>query len=204
MLDYEAPSSVRALAALGEGNARKNLLKFGVWRTGSDATGEDLLADALCIVCDPTDGRPWDPERGSFSAHMRIVMTDLARREHRSARARREVLSWKKVKRARSPGLPADEALDDAREIHRLQHNGEILRERLATRPRALQVFDARRAGTERADDLARLLGCPVEEIYDANEQIAYHAARVLAGEQEAEEARMTELRDRAKKDRPS
>jgi hypothetical protein len=204
LLDYKAPSSIRAVAALEEGDTRARLLKFGTWRTGSDAGGEDLLADALIVVCDPEKGRPWDPAVGTFQTHMRIVMTDLARRERRSSRARHEVLSAEKVKWARSPTPLADRALDDVHALDRMHHRGEILRERLATRPRTLQVFDARMGGTERADDLARLIGCPVEDIYEANRQIAYHAVKVLAEEQAAEDARMKDLRDRAKKDRPS
>jgi hypothetical protein len=204
VLDYKAPSSTRAVAALEEGDTRARLLKFGTWFAGSDAGGEDLLADALMCVCDPEEGRPWDPSVGTFGTHMRMVMTDLARRERRSSRARHEILSPKKVKRARSLAPIADQALDDARRLDRMRRSGEVLRERLATRPRALQVLDARMEGTERADELAQLLGCQVEEVYEANRQIAYHAAKVLAEEQAAEDARMKELRDRAKKDEPS
>jgi hypothetical protein len=204
LLDFNAPSSTRAVAALEEGDTRTKLLQFGTWLTGSGAAGEDLLADAMMCVCDPDEGRPWDPAVATFRAHMRVVMTDLARRERRSWRARHEVLSPKKVKRARSLAPPADEALDDARGFERMRHCGEILRERLATRARTLQVLDARMAGTERADELARLLGYSVEEIYEANRQIAYHAAKVLAEEQAAEDARMKDLRDRAKKDERS
>jgi DNA-directed RNA polymerase specialized sigma24 family protein len=201
VLDHKDPSSARAIEALGEGDTRKNLLKFGVWLTGSEASAEDLLADALELACNPDDGRPWDPERGSFSTHMRIVMRDLAKRERRSSRARHEVLSSKKVARARSRAPIADEALADASRVHRLQGMGEKLRERLSTRPRALQVFDARMAGTEGGDELAVLLGCRVEEIYEANRQIVYHAAQVLAEERAAEDLEMKERRQRATKD---
>jgi hypothetical protein len=204
VIDFKAPSSTRAIAALGEGDTRKNLLKFGAWMTGSDAGGEDLLADALESVCDPDEGRPWDPARGTFGAHMRIVMRDLAKREQRSSRNRHELLSPKKVAKAHSTAPIADEALADARRLHRLQAMGEAVRERLATRPLALQVFDARMAGTEHADDLARLFTRTVEEIYDANSQIVYHAARVLKEYQEAEEAEMKALRERARKEKLS
>jgi hypothetical protein len=202
--DFKAPSSVRAIAALGEGDTRTNLLKFASWLTHSEAQGEDLLSDAVECVCDPENGRPWDPDRASFGTHMRIVMRDLARRERRSSRSRHEVLSPRKVKRARSLAPLADDVLDHARGFDRLQRLGETLRAGLSSRPLDLEVLDARMAGTERADDLAQLLGRPVEEIYEANRRIARCAARVLREEQAAEEARMNELRDRARKDRPS
>ena len=204
VIDYKAPSSTRAIDALQEGDTRKNLLKFGAWMTGSDAGGEDLLADALECACNPDEGRPWDPAQGTFGTHMRIVMRDLAKREQRSSRNRHEVLSPKKVAKAQSMAPIADEALADARKLHRLQAMGEAVRERLATRPLALKVFDARMAGTERADDLSRLFARTVEEIYDANSQIVYHAANVLREQQEAEEAEMKELRERAIKEKRS
>jgi hypothetical protein len=202
--DFKAPSSARAIAALGEGDTRKNLLKFGAWMTGSEAGGEDLLADAIVYVCDPKEGRPWDPERGSFGTHMRMVMRDLTKQERRSSRNRHEVLSPKKVVKARSTAPVADVALADARATHRRHQMGEILRERLAARPFTLRVFDARLGGVERADDLARLFVCTIEEIYEANRQIVYHAANVLREQREAEDAEMKERRERARKDKLS
>jgi hypothetical protein len=113
-------------------------------------------------------------------------------------------LSPKKVAKAPSLAPTADVALAEARRMHRLQGMGEILRERLAGRPRTLRVFEARLDGVEHADDLARLFVCTVEEIYEANRQIVYHAAHVLREQQEAEEAEMNALRERARKEEPS
>ena len=86
--DYKAPSSLRAIEAFKDDAARDHLLRFGRMLTGSEADAEDLLADAMESVCDPEKGRPWG-ERGTFRTHMRVVMTDLAKRKGRSAYARR-------------------------------------------------------------------------------------------------------------------
>ena len=201
MMDFEAASSKRAIEALGVGDTRKNLLKFGVWLTQSEADAEDLLSDAMGRVCDP-EGRPWDPERGSFGAHVRVLMRDLAKAQQRSARVRREEVSAQSVARAVAGAPPPDEALSEARTLERLRRMGRTLRERLSSRPRALQVLDARLEGVERAEEVAELLGCPVQEVYDANRQIAYHAARVRAEERAADDAEMKARRAKAMKDR--
>src|ERR1017187_3177761 len=95
--------TVMGSEAFGIGQTAKNLLKLAACFSKVDS--EDLLSDAMVAVCDPDGGRPWDPERGSFLAHMRIVIRDLARRERRSARARRESVDsvWTRPWRVRDP-----------------------------------------------------------------------------------------------------
>lgn len=75
-----------------------------------------------------------------------------------------------------------------------------MLRARLLPFPHALQVFDYGCQGVETGDELARLIGCSVGDVCQANRQIARHAAKVLAEDRRNEEAKMKELRDRAKK----
>jgi DNA-directed RNA polymerase specialized sigma24 family protein len=204
MVDHRALSSTRAIEAYRTGKTNENLLKFATWLTQSEADAEDLLSDAMICVCDPDEGRPWDPARGSFGTHMRMVLADLAKRERRSARKRREVLdsTFAFDESLPNPGPAPDEALSDARGLERLRHLGGKLRERISHKPRAVQVFDHAYQGVEDADELARLIGCTVSEIYDANRQIAYHAAKVLAEEEQAEAERMKSLRERAKKNK--
>jgi hypothetical protein len=202
MIDFEAQSSKAAIEALEDSRTRTNLLKFGVWLVQSEA--EDLLSRALLCVCDPQEGRPWDREQGSFGTHMRIVMRDLARLDRRAARARREVADSKAIARAQSEIPSAEDAFSDKSRLEWMRRMAERLRERLLSRGRALRVLDARVDGVERAEDLARLLDCPVEEIYDANRQIAYHAAQVLADERTAEATMMKAKRERAMKGKPS
>jgi hypothetical protein len=118
-VDFEAPSSLLARQALETGDTKEKLLKFGRLITGSEAEAEDLLADAFYVVCSPKTGRPWDPTRGPFSVHMRMVMKDMARRERRSSRARREVTEDGLAidERTANPRDRADDALDKARAL---------------------------------------------------------------------------------------
>jgi hypothetical protein len=133
---------------------------------------------------------------------MRIVMRDLLRHERERARTRREVIASSLAFDADAPDSnPApDVALSEARKLERLRRLGGVLRERLLDKSRALRVFDLGCQGVEDAAEMARLVGCSVGEIYDANRQISYHAAKVLAEEELAEAARMKALRDQATK----
>jgi len=195
VIDYQAPSSARALAALDEGNARTVLRKFAKWCTGSDADAEDLFQETVERMCDSDEGRPWDPTRGSFLAHARIVMREIVRRGRRSARARKEVLDG----RLATDETMADssEALGLARELDRARRLGGVLRERLD--PLTLRVFEQRRQGQDDGAELARLCECSVREVYDANRTIAYHASRILAEERKSEAAGMKKLQKQAK-----
>jgi hypothetical protein len=200
--DFNAPSSVRALAELEKPGVRLLSLKAARWLTPSDADAEDLLSDAIMCVCDPVDGRPWDPARGKFTSHMRIVMHDLRKLERERARTRREippgVLGFDAD--APDPQPQPDEALDEARGLARLRRLGGMLRERIGHNARTLQVFDHNCQGVEAAEELSRLIGCSVAEVYDCNRQIAYHANHILAEEEQSEATRMKEMRESAKK----
>jgi DNA-directed RNA polymerase specialized sigma24 family protein len=188
-MDFEAPSSLRAVAALREGRTLERLLRFACLVVESETDAEDLLADAIVLVCDP-EGRPWEEGRGSFLTHMRIVIRDLARRERRSARTRREApgMDIEELERlAPHPAPDAEGLLHDARELERLRRMGATVRERIDRAERTAQVFDLACRGITRAADVATRLGCTVEEVYDSNEQIAYHAAKVRASQREAD-----------------
>lgn len=205
MIDFSASSSKRALAELEKVEVRKHLFKAAVWLTPSEADAEDLVSDARDCVCDPNEGNPWNPARGSFTAHMRIVMRDLLKHQRSRASARREVIA---SSLAFDPDTPdphpePDEALSAARLRAWLGRLGGVLRERLSHNQRTLQVFDHGCKGDEDGEELAGLIGCTAQDIYDANRQIRYHADKILAEEEQAEAARMKELRERAKKKEP-
>ena len=190
------------MEALAEPRTRALLLKFAVWLTHSESDAEDLLADAVSCMCDPQDGRPWDPARGSLLAHARVVMVDLAKARRRRAAARREVIGDALALAEEMPhaGPAPDEAPSDARLRERLARLGGRLRERIEHLQRAVQVFDLGCQGVERPDEQARAIGCDVREVYEARRQIARHAARVLAEERKEEAARMDALREKARK----
>jgi hypothetical protein len=200
VIDFQAPSSKRALEALGDGPSKALLLKFAVWCTGSEVDAEDLFAETRDCLCDPEDGRPWDPARGSFLTHARMVMRDLGRRGRRSARARREVLDGRLAtdETTADPRDPPDEALHGARELDRDRRLGGLLRQRL--RGTALHVFDRRCEGHDDGAEMARLCRCTIEQIYEANRTIAYQASRILAEERKTEAHKMKNLQTRAKK----
>lgn len=198
MIDFKVPSSQRAIAALEEGDTKISLLRYGRMLTGSEVDSEDLLADAFGLVCDPQEGRPWDPDRGSFKAHMRIVMYDLGRNQRRGARARREVLdpNLDSSEHALDPAIRVDDRLEDARERARLEALGKRLRAGLSGL--ALEVFDLRCEGVE-GEALARTLGCTDQDVRAANKRIARLAEKVLAEESKEIAARMRALRAGAK-----
>jgi hypothetical protein len=199
--DFEHPLSKRALEAFGSKGMEKMLLKYAIKLT-SEARGRDLLHQALLVVCDPdveNHGKPWDPGRGAFLAHMRIVIHHIAQRGWRSAAARREVLDDELAAEASAsdPDHAPDETVDHQRQHEDDRRLGTILRGRLSGLAR--DVFDRRCLDDEEtAADIARALDCTVEEVYRANEKIAYHARNVVAEEKEAEDQRMKERKARA------
>jgi hypothetical protein len=199
MVDYNAPSSVRAIEALRTGQTTKILVAYASWFSKADAW--DRVAQAMISVCDPDEGRPWNPARGSFMAHMRIVIRDLAHRERKSARGRREVLDSAPGETMSHPEPALDEALSDARTLERLRRLGTIVRERISHNARTLQVFDCACEGIDDAAELARLLDCTVQNIYAANRQIGRCADQVMAEDEAIETERMKRLRATAEKD---
>jgi DNA-directed RNA polymerase specialized sigma24 family protein len=201
VLDFKAPSSVRALEALSQGDCRRLLLKYGNICTGSEIDAEDLLSETLQVICDPED-RPWHPSRGSFLTHARLVMRDLARKWRLSAQARREVPDDGTTLDEMKDDLSelTDDAVELARQNERDKRLGALLRQRLD--PVALCVFGQRSEGEEAATNLARSCKCSVDEVYDANRRIAYQASVILAEENKTEASRMMGLQKQSKKKR--
>ena len=167
MPDFTAPQSKLVVEALEEPRTRTLLLKFAGWLTHSEADAQDLVSDAINRMCDPEDGRPWDPKRGSLFAHARIVMADLAKARRRRAATRREVLgdSLAFAEEVPHAGPAPDEALSDVRLRERLQRLGGRLRERIGRLPRAVQVFDLACQGVETPDEQAQAIGCDVRQV---------------------------------------
>ena len=199
--DFAHPTSKRALSRLLEKEVERRLLKYATMITGSTARAQDLLQQARIVVCEPDHGkggRPWDPERGSLLAHMRVVVHEIAQKGWRSATARREVLDGDIAEAPVPDSRPRpDEALDRGKEAEVYRQLGRILRGRLAGLP--LSVFERLCVDDEEScADIARALSCTVKEVYDANRVIAYQAAKVKAEHDETEERRMKEARSRA------
>jgi DNA-directed RNA polymerase specialized sigma24 family protein len=205
MIDFRSPSALAAVAALQNPRTYSVLVGFSGWFCRDPFDAKDLVAEAVLVVSDPEKGRPWDPSRGSFLQHLRIVITDLGRQQRRSACERLWVPTENVEEIAFDPRPDPERAAARAEELDRLVRLAEELRRRLAQRSeRTLAVFDLVCGGVERASDIAEHLGCPVEEVYDANEQIAYHAARINAEDLAEQEARIEIRRAKMKDDRDS
>ncbi|MGH7435517.1 MAG: sigma-70 family RNA polymerase sigma factor [Polyangiaceae bacterium] len=205
MIDFRSPSALAAMAALQNPRTYAVLVGFARWFAGNPFDAKDLVVEALLEVSDPEKGRPWDPGRGSLLTHLRMVIRDLGRAMRDRAKTHRfdplETIQDAVVSPERNP----EQAAARAEELERLVRLAEELRRRLALRSeRTLAVFDLICGGVERAADIAEHLGCPVEQVYDANRQIAYHAAQVSADDEAEQEAKTALLRAKMNEDRDS
>ena len=181
VFDGDAPSSKRAIEEFRKENVRSRIYRYAVWRTQSEADADDLVADAMIRVLDPAS-RPWDPSVRSFERHMRLVLDHIAIERARSGYARFEVVDTAPADAATSPVPSADERLQEHQELSRLQELGDRLVSRLEGRDAlAARVFRAACAGVGEPANLARELGCRIEEIYEAMRRLKYHAAQVMA-----------------------
>jgi DNA-directed RNA polymerase specialized sigma24 family protein len=202
VFDRHSPLSKRALAEFVKKNVHEKLFRYAVWRTSSEADAEDLLADAIECVGDP-DRKPWDPEKGSFFRHMRLVMDTLAIDRARSGHARFEVVNSSLAinEETMDPAPVPDKALHDARKLAWWRRLGDLLLEKVSARdPLAKSVFLAACEGAETPNEQAAKIGCTVAEVYEAQRRLKYHGACILAQDREAEAARMKALRASAKK----
>jgi DNA-directed RNA polymerase specialized sigma24 family protein len=202
VFDGNAPSSKLALAELQQERVRTSLKKYAVWRTGSEVDAEDLLADGIECVCDP-DRKPWDPAKGSFFRHMRLVMDGIAIEQARGGHRRFEVpdVGITFDQGTVDPKPLADEALHAERDLAWLRHLGTVLMGRLREKdPIARKVFEVACEGVEEPQEQARRIGCPVEGVYEALRRLRYHGAKVRAEEDQAEAERMKRAREEARK----
>jgi DNA-directed RNA polymerase specialized sigma24 family protein len=195
-----APSLDRARKELEKAGVRTRLVQFASWQTASVQDAEDLVHSALARVFDP-QGSPWDPDGSkSFLMHVGSVMNGLSANEGRSWRAKHEVVDSNLARDERSTdGAPlADELLGSHQELAELRRLGERLLAELEEKdPDAVKVLRLGIAGIESAHELADKILRTVEFVYDANDRIRYHAARILEEERAAEAQRMRERRER-------
>jgi DNA-directed RNA polymerase specialized sigma24 family protein len=198
VFDPAAPSSMSAIEEFRKEKVRTSIYRYAVWRSRSDADGEDLVADALILVLDP-DRRPWDPAKRSFKRHMRLVVDHIAIDRARSGYARFEVVDSAPTEDAASTEALAEEALAEHTDVAGLRHLGGMLLARLEQRDDlAARVLRAACGGIEEPAELAKALGCGVDEIYEAMRRLKYHAARVKAEAEQAKAAQMKSARERA------
>lgn len=198
MQDFDAPSSKRVLAELAKEGAWENLMKLAGWWTKSEAEAEDLVADALGRVLDPDD-MPWDPDRSGFFGYVGTVIRHVWGRHVRKARVQREVIDT---------GIAHDESVthlepmaDDVLNEHRAVALRRFLAERVLDairdkHPRAVQVYELGARGIDEPSEQARMIGCPVEDVYVAMNTLRRFARAAYAEWEEQEERRMADLRE--------
>ena len=198
MFDRNAQSSKEAFAELENKELRVKILRYALWRTGSEAEADDLIADAIECVCDP-ERKPWDRAKISFFHHIRNVMDDLATQRGRRGPKRFEVASDELDSVAADPvaaPLP-EQALHAKRALAWLRKLGDRVRAAIGERdPLAAKVFDAACEGHEDPAEQAAAIGCTVEEVYEAHRRLRYRGAKVKEEAEAEEEARMKALRE--------
>ncbi len=202
LIDYKAASSERALAEIQQKGVRDHLMKFATWRCGSEAAAEDILADAMLLACDP-EAKPWNPDKGSFTRHMRLVIHDLviqgARRGYGHFERVEDGLVMDET--TENPAPAADERLHDERDLARMRVLAERTIERAEPKyPYARALFELLCRGVEKPGEIAAELKRPVEEIYDTLEAFKRYGKQVRAEWEREERARMQEVRERATK----
>jgi DNA-directed RNA polymerase specialized sigma24 family protein len=185
VIDFAAPSSVRVTKQIESKRTFSMLCMVAFWFTRSAPDAEDLVTDAVCEMCDPDDGRPWDPARGSLVAHARIVLHDLWRRERRRAQHRYEDLSPDAVRHARSPALTPEEVLFERQDTERMARRRDALVENVKDNPVAMGILACAAEEIGDAEAVAEKLGCTVEEVYGAKRVLKYQGKRILEGEGE-------------------
>ena len=205
MYDPKAPSSELALAEYLKPEIADRLLKYALWRTRSLADAKDLVADAFIRVCDPDD-RPWDPARGSFFRHIRMVMGDDFREEARWGFKAREVVDTEHevFDRVVDPIPQPDAALQHKRKFEWMRGMMTTVLERLRDKDSlVLGIWDLACEGRhDEPDDFAEALGVSRPEVYEALRRLRYHAAKVREAWEEEELERMAPLREGAERAR--
>jgi hypothetical protein len=208
--DPRAPSSLLALAEYRKTAEASRLLRYATWRTRDPDEAKDLVADAMCRVCDPED-KPWDPSARTFYRHMRRVMDDAAIEQGRTGFKKYEIVDTEHeaFDKAIQPIPGPDMALQARRRLGWLREMWGTLLGRLRANDRLpLRIYELACAGQhDEPEEFARQLGVPVEAIYEAMRRLRYHGLLVRHEWEEKDKQRMAGLREQAerarKKERP-
>lgn len=208
LFDKDAPSTRLVFAELAKKGVREDLLRYAKWRTRDDDEAEDLVADALVVVCDPDRNKTWDPAKRSFFRHMRRIMDDLAIEAERGGEGRFEINETTLIGKTGDPEAFPDardeqiEGPDDqvagSREMAWLRELGAILLERMREHgdEKAIAVYHAACIHEEPSEQ-AQHLGVPVAEVYEAHRRLRHNGLQVKAEWHKAEALRMEQAKRR-------
>jgi DNA-directed RNA polymerase specialized sigma24 family protein len=200
VLDFHAPSSRLVLEEVAKPRVRTRLHKIALLYTGSDATAEDLVAEALARACDP-DRAPWSPEKSPFLTHMTFVIRKTWYRSMRKASVQLEILDGgiAQDERTVSPEPRADDELHRRREL--ALHEAileEVVTEIEDEFPLVRPICELGVQGVEEPAEQAKELARPVEEIYRAIKALKRHARQARADRDQREQRRMASVRAQA------
>ena len=196
VIDFHASSSERAVAELRKDDVRAHLVRFAAWRCASVDGANDLVADAMLLVCDP-ERKPWDPAKGSFARHVRLVIEDLVVERARTGPGRFE---------SPEDGLPEQESTPDGarspedalRSERELEWMRELAERTLGrterTYPHARAIFGRLSQGFDRPSEWVHEIGCPLEQAYATIEALKRHGRQVRADWERSERARMRNI----------
>ena len=158
---------------------RKKIVAHAYTLTRNVQAAKELAQEGIVKAIDPEDS-PWDPEKQpSLLNHIGSLMNSMAWNRRRGEE-RHPATVYKPQKDQRPDPAPmALERMTDAEDVARYEDWLDRLRERLAGDTLALDKIRLVYEGIEDASVQAERLHCSVQEIYRANERIAYHAELV-------------------------
>jgi hypothetical protein len=158
---------------------RKKIYKHAFSLTGSLADATDLSQEAMTRVIDP-NGSPWEAsEQPNLLLHVGSVMNSLAANRRRAHRRHPGTNYDPEADTRVDPEPMADERIARAEDLARLQRLMDQLLVRLKGDDVALGKIDLLYDEIDDAGDQAARLGCTVNDIYLANDRIAYQVALV-------------------------
>jgi len=195
MCDSSAPSLDRVHAQLSDPRCRARLIAIALRITGSPASADDLVNDAIMLVLDP-EGFPW--KKWTFMTHMTFAMRHVWDEQRRRFSVKKEIpdenvtLGLKGL--SREP--PADDELDRRRWLATLRQLAQRVLAKLdGQHPRARQCFNLAVQGIEQPAEQASAIPRPVAEVYEAHRILRRYASPVRKEWEREEEQRMREQR---------
>jgi DNA-directed RNA polymerase specialized sigma24 family protein len=202
LFDPNTESAKRALEEYKKKGTLPRLVKIAFLSTGNVANAKDLVLDAFLRLLDEDD-KPW--RTGTFFTHMSFTMRDTWKEKLRRLSAT-EVPDEDVTKGSKS--VAEGDAQDEDAERRRTLGVHRMLAERLLERlrpkhPLAVRVFEQKCQGIDEPAELARLLACSVDDVYDATQLLKRTAERIREEWEEEERRRMADLRkkEQEKKD---
>ena len=148
---------------------------------------QDLASEAIRRHLDPGYA-DWDREAyPALLLWLGSVVNGMVRNHMRKQAYQRERLSQHAHHVARDHAPPAALQLESREEMRQLL---DILRERIVHDPLLIDVVEAWLEGVDQPAEIALALGCPVQDIYNANRRLRRHAESLRAVFEEITTAR--------------